>query len=82
MDTLFAHAVGKISEMPLEVQRFVGEALLDGAAQPNLPVIEFTDEENAMIDEALAEVEAGNTISQAEMKAYFQELREQAYARP
>ena len=50
MDTVFAQAVTKIIGLPQDAQRFIGEALLDGAAQPDLPVIEFTAEENAMIE--------------------------------
>ena len=44
MDTVFAQAVTKIIGLPQDTQRFIGEALLDGAAQPDLPVIEFTAE--------------------------------------
>jgi len=80
MDTLFAHAVGKISEMPLDTQRFIGEALLDGAAQPNLPVIDFTDEEHAMLDEADAQIARGDLIDQDEMQQRFDELRATSYA--
>jgi len=58
----------------------IGEALLDGAAQPDLPVIEFSDEENAMIDEGLAAAERGELIDQEEMETYFEELRTKAYA--
>ncbi len=46
MDTVFAQAVSKISELPQGTQRFIGEALLEGEVQPNLPVIEFTAEES------------------------------------
>lgn len=80
MDTIFAQAVTKISEMPQGVQRVIGEALLDGAGQPELPVIEFTAEEEAMIDEALEEVERGEFISQHEMEKRFEEMRSRAYA--
>ena len=45
MDTIFAHAVIKILEMPQESQRAIGEALLIGAVEPDLPVIEFTAED-------------------------------------
>lgn len=81
MDTIFAQAVTKISELPLDTQRSIGEALLDSAAQPNLPVIEFTAEEYTKIDEAIAEIERGEVIGQDETKAHFQELRDHAYAR-
>ncbi len=46
MDTVFAQAVSKISELPQGTQRIIGEALLEGEVQPNLPVIEFTAEES------------------------------------
>lgn len=80
MDTIFAQAVTKIIELPQDTQRVIGEALLDGAGQPDLPVIEFTAEENAMIDEGLADIEAGRTFSQTEMEAYYDELRAKTYA--
>ena len=80
MDTVFAQAVTKISELPLDTQRFIGEALLDGATRPDLPVIEFTAEENAMIDEAIAEVERGEVIDQAQMERRYEELIAQSYA--
>ncbi|MEL6362667.1 MAG: hypothetical protein AAFR21_16440 [Pseudomonadota bacterium] len=48
MDTVFAQAVTKIIELPLETQRAIGEKLLDGTTQPDLPVIDFTAEESAM----------------------------------
>lgn len=80
MDTIFKEAVSQVSEMPKDVQREIGEALLDGVAQRNLPVIEFTSEENGMIDEALEEVERGEVVGQDEMKAHFDELRTKAYA--
>ena len=80
MDTLFAHAVSKISELPLDTQRFIGEALLDGAAQPNLPVIDFTEAEHAMLDEADAEIARGEVIGQEEMAAQFDALRTKSYA--
>ena len=79
MDTVFAQAVTKIIEMPQETQRVIGEALLDAAGQPDLPVIEFTPEENAMIDEALEQVERGEVIGQEEMKKHFAELRAKSY---
>ena len=79
MDTVFAQAVTRISELPLDTQRFIGEALLGGAARPDLPVIEFTDEENAMLDEAEAELVAGKIIGHEETNAFFRELREKAY---
>ena len=71
MDTVFAQAVTKIIGLPQDTQRFIGEALLDGAAHPDLPVIEFTVEEKAMIDEGLADVEAGRTVPQYEMQTVF-----------
>ena len=80
MDTIFAQAVTKVIEMPQDVQRAIGEALLDGAGQPNLPMIEFTAEEEAMIDEALVEIERGEVIGQEEMKRRFNELRAKTYA--
>ena len=79
MDTVFAQAVTKIIEMPQETQRVIGEALLDGAGQPDLPVIEFTAEENAMIDEGLADIEAGRTFNQTEMETFYDELRTKTY---
>ncbi len=79
MDTVFAQAVTKIIELPQDTQRVIGEALLDGAAHPDLPVIEFTAEENAMIDEALEEIERGDVIGQVEMKQRFAELRAKSY---
>lgn len=75
MDTTFAQAIAKISELPLDTQRFIGEALLDGAGRPDLPVIEFTAEEEAMLDEAIADVERGDVIGQEKMKTVFAELR-------
>ena len=80
MDTTFAQAVTKIIELPQDTQRFIGEALLNGAAQPDLPVIEFTAEEDAKLDEAQAEIDRGETIGQEDMKAHFNELRTKAYA--
>lgn len=80
MDTVFAQAVSKVIEMPQDTQRFIGEAILGGAGQPDLPVIEFTAEEEAMIEEAEAEVARGELIDQEEMEAYFAELRAKAYA--
>lgn len=50
MDTVFAEAVAKVSQMSLETQRFIGEVLLDGVVQPELPVIEFSADEHAMLD--------------------------------
>lgn len=79
MDTVFAQAVTEISELPLDTQRSIGEALLGGAARPDLPVIEFTAEENAMLDEAEAELAAGKVIGQDETKNFFMELRDKAY---
>ncbi|WP_299735278.1 hypothetical protein [uncultured Roseobacter sp.] len=79
MDIVFAQAVTKIIELPQDTQRVIGEALLDGAGQPDLPVIEFTAEENAMIDEALEEIERGEVIGQEEMKKHFAELRAKSY---
>lgn len=75
MDTVFQEAVTKIIEMPQGIQRVIGEALLEGAGHPDLPVIEFTDEENAMIDEGLADIEAGRVHSQAEIELLHEELR-------
>lgn len=80
MDTVFAQAVSKIIELPAGTQRVIGEALLDGATQPDLPVIEFSAEEHALIDEALVEVEAGKVVSQEQMTEFFDELRNRAYA--
>ena len=79
MDTVFVQAITRVSEMSLDTQRFIGEVLLDGVVQPDLPVIEFTAEENAMLDEAEAELAAGKAISEEEMRAFFKELREKAY---
>ena len=79
MDTTFAQAVTKISELPLETQRFIGEALLGGAARPDLPVIEFTVEENAKLDEAEAELLADKVVGQEEMKQRFRELRAKSH---
>lgn len=80
MDTVFAQAVTKVSEMSLDTQRFIGEVLLDGVVQPDLPVIEFSAEEHAMLDEAEASIVAGNVIGQEEMKRHFDELRAKSYA--
>jgi len=80
MDTVFAQAVTKIIEMPQGTQRLIGEALLGGAAQPDLPIIEFTAEENAMIDEGLADLKAGRVHSQEEMGTFYDELRAKSYA--
>lgn len=75
MDTIFAQAVAKIIEMPVGTQRIIGEALLDGGAQPNLPVIEFTAEEDAKIEEALEEIADGQVVSHEEMAVFFDRLR-------
>ncbi|WP_299366770.1 hypothetical protein [uncultured Tateyamaria sp.] len=80
MDATFAQAVSKIIEMPVGTQRIIGEALLDGGAQPDLPVIEFTAEESAKIDEALEDIETGNVIGQEEMTVFFERLRAKGYA--
>ena len=82
MDTLFQEAVTRIVDLPPEQQRQFGEMLLVSEAlqTASMPVIEFTDEENAMIDEGLEEIERGEVIGQEEMKAYFEELRAKAYA--
>jgi hypothetical protein len=80
MDTIFAEAVTRIIELPQGTQRVIGEALLDGAGQTNLPVIEFTAEEHAMLDEAEASLAAGNAIGWEEMKRHFDELRAKSYA--
>lgn len=79
MDTVFAQAVTKIIGMPQETQRVIGEALLDGAGQPDLPIIEFTAEENEMIDESVEQIERGEVISQEEVKKRFDELRAKSY---
>ena len=80
MDTVFARAVTKIIEMPAGTQRVIGEALLDGAGQPNLPVIEFTAEEEAKIEEGLASLERGDVYSQEQMEEHFDKLSARAYA--
>lgn len=48
MDAVFAQAVTKITELPQGTQRVIGEALLGGAVQPDLPVIQFSDEERSL----------------------------------
>lgn len=80
MDIIFAQAVGKVVELPRETQRFIGEAILDGVGRSDLPVIEFTAEEEAMLDEAEAEVVRGELIDQEDMEGYFAELGTKAYA--
>lgn len=80
MDTVFAQAVTKIIEMPTGTQRLIGEALLSGAAQPELPVIEFTDAESAMVDEAIAEADSREVINQEEMETVYNKLRQRGYA--
>lgn len=80
MDTVFAHAVTKVIELPQETQRFIGEAILDGAGRPDLPVIEFTAEEEAMIEDAEAEVARGELIDQEEVREHFDALRAKSYA--
>ena len=80
MDIVFAQAVTKIIKMPEGTQRLIGKALLDGATQPDLPVIEFTVEEEKMIEEGLADLEAGRSYSQSEMEVFYDELRAKSYA--
>jgi|GEM_PF-6208280 len=79
MDTVFAQAVTKIIEMPRGTQRVIGEALLDGAAQPDLPVIEFTADEERMIEDGIADLDAGRVIGQEEVEKRFSELRAKSY---
>lgn len=52
MDTVVAQAVTKISELPQGTQRIIGEALLEGEVQPNLPVIEFTAEDGIRVEKS------------------------------
>lgn len=80
MDTVFAQAVTRIIELPTSAQRMIGEALLQGQAEANLPVIEFTAEEDAMIAEGISDLEAGQTYTQAEMEETFDALRAKSYA--
>lgn len=80
MDATFAHAISQISELPHDTQRVIGEALLSGAGQPNLPVIEFTAEEHALLDEAEVDIAHGAVIEQDEMKQRFEALRAASYA--
>lgn len=44
MDAVFAQAVTKIAALPIDTQRMIGEVLLDRAAPPDLPVIEYCDD--------------------------------------
>lgn len=81
MDTVFAQAVSKIIEMPKGTQRLIGEALLEGGAQSELPVIEFSDAEDEMIDRAIVEVDNGEVFCQAEMKTFYDKLRQKGYAK-
>lgn len=80
MDTVFAQAVTRIIEMPKGTQRLIGEALLNGGAQPELPVIEFTDAESEMIDTAIVEADSGEVFGQAEMETFYDKLRQKGYA--
>lgn len=41
MDAVFAHAVRQIVNLPLDTQRKIGQALLVGSSETDLPVIEF-----------------------------------------
>ncbi|MEL6644101.1 MAG: hypothetical protein AAFQ79_09210 [Pseudomonadota bacterium] len=41
MDVVFAHAISQITNLPLDMQRKIGQALLVGSSEPDLPVIEF-----------------------------------------
>ncbi|MEO1453052.1 MAG: hypothetical protein AAFV31_04470 [Pseudomonadota bacterium] len=41
MDVVFAHAVSQIINLPIDIQRKVGQALLVGSLEMDLPVIEF-----------------------------------------
>lgn len=73
MDTIFQEAVTRIVDLPRDQQRHFGEMLLVSEAlqTASMPVIEFTDEENAMIDEGLAAIEEGRIVPQAEVEAFF-----------
>jgi len=75
MDIVFAQAVTKIIELPLETQRAIGETLLDVTTQSDLPVIDFTAEENAMIDEAREKIERGEVIGEKNIKKRFDDMR-------
>ena len=43
VDAVFAAAVRRVSAQPLDIQRSVGEAWLEGAGGQDLPVIEVLD---------------------------------------
>lgn len=79
MDTIFAQAVGKVTELPLNTHGITGEVLLEGSGRPDFPVVEFTAEKNTMIDEAVAEVERGDLIDQKAMKARSTKPQEKAH---
>ena len=81
MDILFQEAVSRIVDLPRDQQRQFGEMLLmsEELRTASTPVIQFTEEENAMIDEGIASIDAGQTIDQEEMKKYFAELRSKSY---
>lgn len=80
MDTVFAQAVSKVIELPKDTQRFIGEAILGGAGRPDLPVIEFTAEEEAMIEEAEVQAERGELIDEDEVREHFNALRAKSHA--
>lgn len=74
MDTLLKEAINRALDLPQEQQRMIAEALILSEAWQvaNMPVIDFTAEENAMIDEGLAAIERGDVIPGEEV---FVELR-------
>lgn len=73
MDTIFQEAVSRIVDLPKETQRQFGEMLLVSEAlqTASMPVIEFTDEENAMIDEGIASADAGQFTDLGKVEAFF-----------
>lgn len=73
MDTVFQEAVTRIIDLPPDQQRQFGEMLLVSEAlqAARMPVIEFTEDENAMIDEGLAAIDDGRVVSQSEVEAFF-----------
>ena len=71
MDILLKEAINRVLELPEEQQRLIAETLILSEAWQvaNTPVIDFTAEENAMIDEGLAELERGEWIPGEEVFA-------------
>lgn len=74
MTKLFDHAVSTVSELPAEMQDEIARMILSFVGE-NEEIYVLSPEEEADIDEALAEVERGELASKDEVRSVLAKYR-------